>query len=250
MTIDPFTFALEIVNFLVLLWLLHRFLYRPIQQAIADRKQVLNQEMMRATQREEEAGVLKAQYERSLANWEEERARKQDELRQTLAKEEERALDKERQAAASERVRLQTLAKQDYANQQRQAQAQAAQAALHLTGKMLKRLAGRELDQAILHILLEDLAQLPAAERNVLQRAFARRHEAVAVVSAREISPEQQQKLQEHLARVLESDIDCIFTLDSALLSGYRLAIGDQLLHVNLSDELAFFSKSLSHEAA
>lgn len=72
MTIDPFTFALEIVNFLVLLWLLHRFLYRPIQEAIAERRQALNQEIVTAQQREQEALALKSQFEQSVADWEQE----------------------------------------------------------------------------------------------------------------------------------------------------------------------------------
>ena len=39
MGLDTTTFVLEIVNFLILLWLLNRFLYRPVQAAIARRQQ-------------------------------------------------------------------------------------------------------------------------------------------------------------------------------------------------------------------
>ena len=43
MGLDLTTFVLEIVNFLVLLWLLSHFLYRPVQAAIARRQQQAEQ---------------------------------------------------------------------------------------------------------------------------------------------------------------------------------------------------------------
>ena len=38
MTLDLTTFILQILNFLVLLWLLHRFVYGPLRAAIAKRQ--------------------------------------------------------------------------------------------------------------------------------------------------------------------------------------------------------------------
>ncbi len=36
------TFALEIVNFLILVWILKRFLYKPVLEAIARRKTAID----------------------------------------------------------------------------------------------------------------------------------------------------------------------------------------------------------------
>jgi F-type H+-transporting ATPase subunit b len=249
MTIDPFTFALEIVNFLVLLWLLHRFLYRPIQKAINDRKQALNQEIAAAQQQQQEALALKNQYEESIAGWEREKARQQEALHQELHQEQESTLVKIRQAAEAERVRLQTLTEQDLASRQRQEQSLAAQNALHLTGKMLERLAGSELDQVILRILLEDLERLPEADRLQLQAAVSRKQEPVTVTTARIMSQEEQQRLQAGLSKVLGRDLPCTYLQDPALLSGFRLTIGDQVVQASLSEELAFFGRSLNRES-
>ena len=38
MQIDWTTFALEIINFLVLVWILKRFLYRPVLDTLARRR--------------------------------------------------------------------------------------------------------------------------------------------------------------------------------------------------------------------
>lgn len=248
MTIDPFTFVLEIVNFLVLVWLLHRFLYNPIQRAIAERRKTLNLEISAAEQREQKAQALQEQYEKSLAAWEQEKKRLQDELLQELNREETAALAKVRQAAEAERVRLQTLTEQELDIQRSQAQSMAEQNALHLTSKMLERVAGSELDQVLLQIMLEDLEQLPQSDRSLLRAAAARKQEPVEVITARVLTQDQQQLLTTNLSRLLESEIQCMFNHDPGLLSGCRLTIGDQVLHANLSDELAFFGRRLSLE--
>ena len=38
MELDWTTFILEIINFLVLVWILHRFLYQPVMNVIAQRR--------------------------------------------------------------------------------------------------------------------------------------------------------------------------------------------------------------------
>ncbi len=249
MSIDPFTFALEIINFLVLLWLLHRFLYKPIKQAIADRRETLNRELATALQQEQEALALKAQYERNMAEWEQEKSRQEEALHIELAREQEAALVKVRQTAEAERVRLSTLTEQELTNQRRQVQSMAAQTALHLTSKMLARMAGSELDQVILRILMEDLAQLPKAEQSLLQAAVCHNHATITVTTARALNQDQEQQLETGLRQVLEKEVHCRFNQDADLLSGFRLSIGDQVVQADLGDELAFFARSLPLEA-
>jgi len=77
MTIDPLTFILEIVNFLVLLWLLKRFLYAPIRDAITLRQQTLNHGLQEAETRELEARDTIEAYRRHLDDWNAEKAGRQ-----------------------------------------------------------------------------------------------------------------------------------------------------------------------------
>ena len=201
MTVDPLTFGLEIVNFLVLLWLLHRFLYRPIQKAIAQRKDALNQEMLTAQQREQEASRLKVQYEQRLADWAKEKTRQQEQLKEEIQKEREVSLAQVRREAEAERVRLHTLTELELAAQKRQAKALAAETALHLTKRLLERLASSELDQLIVRLVVEDLAQLSESEKAALRTAFSAHHEPVAVATARALPLEGQQLLKEGLEK-------------------------------------------------
>src|SRR5579863_5192225 len=64
------TFALEIVNFLVLVWILKRFLYKPVLAAIARRKAAIDETLSNANTRQTQAQALEQQYRNRLADWE------------------------------------------------------------------------------------------------------------------------------------------------------------------------------------
>ena len=68
MELDWTTFWLEIVNFLVLVWLLKRFLYRPVADAVARRRAAIERSVSEARSRAEQAEGLERQYRGRLAN--------------------------------------------------------------------------------------------------------------------------------------------------------------------------------------
>ena len=67
------TFFLEIINFLVLVWILKRFLYKPVLEAIGHRKAVIDKTLADADAKEAGAQALVEQYQNRLAEWENEK---------------------------------------------------------------------------------------------------------------------------------------------------------------------------------
>jgi F-type H+-transporting ATPase subunit b len=61
------TFVLEIINFLVLVWILQRLLYKPVLAVIARRRAGIEKTLADAKHLQAEAERLKAQYESRLA---------------------------------------------------------------------------------------------------------------------------------------------------------------------------------------
>src|SRR5574338_1303003 len=73
MELDWTTFILEIINFLILLWLLKRLLYKPVLNMIARRKAEIEKRVADSQALRQEAESLRAQYERRIIEWEQER---------------------------------------------------------------------------------------------------------------------------------------------------------------------------------
>jgi len=67
------TFVLEIINFLVLVWILKRFLYKPVLDVIARRRAGIEKSMADAEALHADAEKLQEQYEDRLAVWDQER---------------------------------------------------------------------------------------------------------------------------------------------------------------------------------
>src|SRR5574343_2081822 len=83
MQFDWTTFVLEMLNFLVLVWILQRFLYKPVLSMLDARQQRIKDESARAAQLQNEAEALRKQYEQRLADWQQQ----QEEMRRQLEEE-------------------------------------------------------------------------------------------------------------------------------------------------------------------
>ena len=70
MELDWTTFVLELFNFVVLIWILKRFLYQPVLDVIERRRLNIENTLAEADNRQREANALREQYEQRLADWE------------------------------------------------------------------------------------------------------------------------------------------------------------------------------------
>ena len=66
MAIDWFTTGAQIINFLILVWLLKKLLFRPIVNAMESREQGLASRLQQVETQNSEAQALKKQYEKHL----------------------------------------------------------------------------------------------------------------------------------------------------------------------------------------
>ncbi|WP_457603761.1 F0F1 ATP synthase subunit B family protein, partial [Legionella pneumophila] len=78
------TFSLEIINFLILLWILKRFLYAPIQKTMLERKKRVQEQLANAATLHEEAKQLQTTYENRLTDWQQEKATLQNEWHEAM----------------------------------------------------------------------------------------------------------------------------------------------------------------------
>lgn len=65
-SLDLTTFVLQLINFMVLYFVLKRFLFEPITNLMNDRSQKISDQIDQAIEREEEAEELKVEYKKRL----------------------------------------------------------------------------------------------------------------------------------------------------------------------------------------
>ena len=248
MELDWTTFILEIVNFLVLVWILRRFLYRPVMNVVAQRRAAIAQDLQDAQATQEQAKSLQAQYENRLADWQQERETARQQLRDEIEAERQKLLAQLQAELAEQRHKEQVLAQRRDENLLREARQQAQVLSTQFAAKLLGRLAAPELEERLLEMLLEDLPRLPEAQRKTLAAAQRDSQAPVKVSSAFPMSDAQRQAVHTAVQKMLGMAADCEFREDPALLAGVSVHIGSHYLQANLKEELRFFDDALRHE--
>lgn len=240
MEINWTTFALEIVNFLILVWILKHFLYRPVLNVVEQRRHAIEKALNEAAAARAEAEQLRAERADYGAVWEQEKAAAQAALQRGIAATRERLLAELRRELIQEREKAAAQEAQRERERQHTAELKALEQAQRFTTRLLARLASPELQQRLLAVVIEDLPALAAEPLTGLSPAAIERG---AIISAYPLSPAEQETLRQALARALGVERRIAWDLreDRELLAGLRIELGSWALNANLRDELAAF---------
>ena len=242
MQLDLTSFVLELINFAVLVWILHRFLYKPVLAAIDRRRAAVEQSLAQARTAHDEAAALKTQVEERLASWERERAEAKGRLAAELAAQRDKALADTARAAEQEHARLAALQARQEQERRSADERQALEQAGAFAARLLERASGPELDARLVDLLAADLAALPKERLEALADAARAADGHVAVQSARPLPEAARSRLEQALSRALGVECRARYALDESLIGGVRVALGSWLLQADLADELRFFS--------
>jgi F-type H+-transporting ATPase subunit b len=240
------TFLFEIVNFLVLIWILQRFLYRPVREVVARRQTAIAKTVSDAEAMRQEADTLQQRYLSRLDVWQQEKQVARLELRSELDAERARALAAVEQELAEERQRAEALEEKRRADCLREYQRLGLLQASRFAATLLGQLAGPELDTRLVGLALEQLANLPETTVDGIRLACEGSPEEASVATAFPLGEEARNQLQRQLSDLLGMPVACRFREDAALLAGISITLGPWVFHANLRDELKAFVDAAS----
>ena len=228
MQIDWLTVAAQIVNFLVLVWLLQRFLYRPIVSAMARREERIEKRLSEAKAARE---AVEADSERLRAE------------RLALEAGREGMLDEARQEAATLRSRLEDEVRAEmearrgtwkaHLADERQAFADrlkrhAGHQVIDIVGRVLRDYAGSDAASQVAGTFLDRLAGLDAGQREDLVEAARRAEGPARVESSVELGSAARSRITRSVRDCVAREIEVEFREDADLLLGIRLTVGER----------------------
>jgi F-type H+-transporting ATPase subunit b len=247
MQIDLTTFLLEITNFLALVWILKRFLYKPVLETLAQRRAGIERTLAEAKETEAQARALQLQYETRLADWDKEKEVARAQFEAKMAVERTRQMQALAKTLAEERERRAALEAHRQEESRREMEVRALAQARRFAAGLLSRLAGPELETRLVDVFIEDLSILPEDKLTDLRAAVQAQEARASVASAFPLYEAQRKRIEEIIATRLGMAIPVDFGEDGALLAGLRVSVGPWQLKMNLADELAFFAAASNH---
>lgn len=244
MELDWTTFTLEILNFLVLVWVLKRLLYKPILKVIAERKAEIQKTLTDAESLRKEAQALRDQYENRQVEWTRAKETARNQMVEEVNAEKVRLLAELQTSLEQDRAKARVLEQRRLTDLTRQAEDAAIAQAGQFAARLLTRLASTELEAKLVEVMLEDLRLIPDERRQAIRIACVKCEVPAIVTSAYPLSQSQRQSLLEALQSLLDRSVSCEWREDQDLVAGIRLSFGPWMLGANLQDELKAFSET------
>jgi F-type H+-transporting ATPase subunit b len=237
------TFILEIINFLILIWILQRLFYKPLLEVIAKRKQFIDQSLADAKNMQQQAEEQRTLYENRQKLWEQEKQAALAALQQQIDIERTAQMAQLETDLEQERQKINVTIQRQQMELQQQAEKQALQNGARFAGMLLKQSAGPELEARLFAMLLDNLQTLPEACRLCLQMLGSKKSVPIKITSAYPLKAEQCQQLEQKLGLLINNQINFQYHQDAELIAGIRMDIGAWVLNANLQHELIGFAE-------
>lgn len=245
MLFSGFTVVAQIINFLVLIWLLKRFLYQPILDAIDAREQRIAAELAEAADQDQAAEARRREFEARNAEFDERRAGMLAEASAAAAAEHERLLAEARAEAIAERARQQAALGDEWQRTRAALGTRLGSEALAIARRALADLGDAELEACIVRSFCRRLQQLGDSDRNRLAQALAGNSRTACLRSVFELDKPSRDALQSAVEAGFGRSVALTFERAPGIVAGIELDVGGQRLAWHIADYLDAFEHHL-----
>ena len=245
MPIDWFTVAAQAVNFLILVWLLKRFLYKPILDAIEQREKGIAGQLAQA-----EAKKAAAEKDRNDLQGKNEAFDRQ---RESLLKkavdeagaERGRLLDEARRDADALRSKRQDSLRDEQRNLSQEIACRTQQQVFAVARRALADLADASLEQRMAEMFVRRLRALTSPAKEEFAAAFKSSNQPPRVRSAFDLPPEERSEIERAIQETFATQTHVQFATSPDLIGGIELTAGGRKVAWSIADYLVTLEKSV-----
>jgi len=245
MLFDWFTIAAQALNFLILVWLMKRFLYHPILNAIDAREKLIAKELADAASQKAEAQKEHAEFQKKNEEFDQQRATLLTKATEAAKTERARLLDEARKAADALSAKRQAALLNDAGNLNQAISRWTQQEVFAITRKALADLATVSLEERMGEVFDRRLHALDGPAKAVLGAALRKNSEPALVRSAFDLPASQRAAIQNALNETFSADIHVRFETAPDLVCGIELAANGQKVGWSIAEYLASLEKGL-----
>lgn len=237
------TFGLEIINFLILVWILKRLLYKPIKKIILARKEEIQATLDKANKIKQDAEELQKKYELNSKDWEKEKEEKLAQLQNDLQAEKKRQETLLANSLKAEKEKSQAQEEQRVASLIDKKEKEVIINTVKFSAKFLQPFADAALENKILDLFVNTLGALPQEKIVALKNEIDNHNITAQIKSAFSLSDEQKNKLKLAFEKTFANkNLVYNFAVNPELLAGLLVSIGSMVFDANLKNELKLFT--------
>jgi F-type H+-transporting ATPase subunit b len=246
MTIDWFTIVAEIVNFLLLVYLLRRFLYPVIIRAMDQREKLIASRLDAAEAKVQEATKAEAAFVRQqqelAASSEQLTAHAREDAEKLRLKLSEQA----RADVDAEKVHWQDVVRNEEDAFLQRLRVRTAEQVVVIVGRALEDMADEQLEERIVAKFLERLKNETKTEAAAIKKSLKKEKAAMLISSAFELPEDARQMVRDALKAQWGTTVEPTFATSTDLIGGIELRVGELRISWSLRSYLDELGQEIS----
>lgn len=231
------TILLQILNFVIMAFILWRFLFKPVVRILDERSARVTGALTEAEQKRQAADEMREEYETKLAQAEDRVIAMQQQGEEELARARREVLDETRH----ELVAMRESVEREIREVRQQEIAQHRKALGDLVTRLSARLISESTDRAFQRATIEQfIERLGSLEDDRYHQDTVEEEEAVLaqVVSAQELPTEPRAQIEREVLRLAGQPAEIVYRVDPSLIAGATLRFGDVLIDGSVAGQL------------
>jgi F-type H+-transporting ATPase subunit b len=245
MLIDWFTVGAQALNFLILVWLMKRFLYKPILNAIATREKLIAAELADAAAKKAEAQKDRDAFQHKNEEFDRQRDALMSKATDEAKAERQRLLDEARNAADALSAKRQETLRSDARNLSQAIARRTQDEVFAISRKALADLATTSLEERMGEVFTRRLREMDGKAKETLGAALKTTPGPAVVSSAFDLPPEERAKIQNAINETFSADVHLRFETAPDLVGGIELSANGQKVAWSIADYLASLKKGV-----
>jgi len=245
MLIDWFTVGAQALNFIILVWLLKRFLYKPILNAVDAREKRIAAELADADAKKTEARKERDEFHSKNEELDRERAALLSKATEEAKVERQRLLDDARKAADVLSAKRQEALRNDAHNLNRDIRRRTQQEVFAIARKALTDLAATSLEERMCEVFTRRLRTIDGKAKESLGKALKTASEPALLRSAFDLPAAQRAAIQKALNETFSAEVHVQFETAPDLVSGIELTTNGLKIAWSIADYLASLEKGV-----
>jgi F-type H+-transporting ATPase subunit b len=246
MKFNIWTLLFQIINFIVLLVILRRILYKPIRQIMEKRRGLIEREMRDAERTKSEAQALKDKYQEEMNGLKNQKARMLEAVQGEVSEERKRLIDKAGEDAERIIAREKALENAEKRTFEAEMKDKMLDSVSIFSSNLLKDIADETLHEAVLRKFIAGL------ERHIQKIALAVGNEetiSIDLSTAYPLHDEDIEKVQDIVQSRVGKKVAVGVTLEPAIIAGVRMKAGDQVIDSSLAGQIQALKERLKETA-
>jgi F-type H+-transporting ATPase subunit b len=246
MLIDWFTVGAQTLNFLILVWLMKRFLYKPVISAIDEREKRIATELANADKKKEEAQKESDDFKHKNELFDQQRAALLSKATDEAKTERQRLFDEARQATDALSAKRQETMKNDARTLNQAIRHRTEQEVFAIARKALTDLAGTGLEVSMVDLFVNRLRALQGVEKEQLTSAIKASHTPVIVRTTSDLTLALTASTESAIKETFGKGIQVHFETSPEMIRGIELTTDGHKVSWSIADYLTSMENGIN----